>query len=592
MIDYFCHAAVLDEARAGLVAFNVLDPKIAEATARLWGDVDGNPDAALLGAFVDHLIAHASANGRELALLETAASQWTQGLALYNQVASSRKLIEEALANPSATTSITSFNAGASGLNSMRLSAAQLVAGAQTLKDEVDKFEHLPPHPRQKDTPPASWDWGNLFLARRGDAFVRALFRAKDSRSRAFAFGALTSYAGNVVGSSYLSQTVGGPRRLHRYRDRLARNAAGRWVSANIPGRTLPQLAKHVAFTGPLGIAQLPNDIATTLQAAFSDAFPGITPPDVDLGLGRLARHLELLSVFVLPAPPTPPDPALGGLMSTLETSDLGGGIHTTTDPPGTGAPSDPAPGSSTTDPTGADSQPKTGGGCLEWIIAAIVVALVFLIDCIVQLIDHGDCDPGNTWKDIVDGLADDEGSDPAVSTTTQLLTIASTPSGAHLVQQLYETQLGLNQAFSRALAFLAISGLIYPDALQMSLPLYKQFTKTPTLTAWPKRLEANPRDRYHAPPISAIENPGMSVPYPVGATPAAFISGTAFGAHATAAGIALSLWHQIAGGTHDSQNLDMDGDRAPLHPAWAVVAGTSITDDPLSVQTLNYKAV
>src|SRR5262245_44649859 len=126
MIDYFCHAAVLDEARAGLEAFNVLDQKVAE----LRSDVDGNPDAALLGAFVDHLIAHASANGRELALLETAASLWTQGLALYNQVASSRKLIEEALANPSATTSIASFNAGASGLKSMRLSATQLVAEA------------------------------------------------------------------------------------------------------------------------------------------------------------------------------------------------------------------------------------------------------------------------------------------------------------------------------------------------------------------------------------------------------------------------------------------------------------------------------
>src|SRR5207245_366874 len=55
------------------------------------------------------------------------------------------------------------------------------------LRDDVSSLTYLSAHPRQLDHPLSSWDWGDLLLGRRTDAFVRNLSRlAQNTPTRAF----------------------------------------------------------------------------------------------------------------------------------------------------------------------------------------------------------------------------------------------------------------------------------------------------------------------------------------------------------------------------------------------------------------------
>ena len=293
------------------------------------------------------------------------------------------------------------------------------------------------------------------------------------------ALGVLASYATNVTGSAFVGQWWRStaqsplPKSLgsKRHRD-LGQSEFGNTRPADHGGAR--------GFGASASAASLPADISATLTTALGVAYPGTPPPDLELGLRRLVRHVELLATFNRPALPEPPDQALAPLLTTL-TATSGTSLHPLTeDPYGTGEP-DPTSGSGT--PTTSDSKDSTGTVCVAIIFAA-VIAVVVAIDCVVQLIDHGDCDPGDTLEEIFGG--DDEPEE--VTTDGQLLTIASSSAGANLVQQLFQLQMMLWQAFDQAFSYLAVTGLIYPDALLMGSPLYSQFTSVPNRPDWPCR--------------------------------------------------------------------------------------------------------
>lgn len=310
-------------------------------------------------------------------------------------------------------------------------------AGQKEVVKEGNTFRHIPRHPRQSDVRATAWNWMDRFLARRTDAFVRAVFsRARDSRGLAFGFGVLSSYAGNVVGSSYIGHVVGGPRRLHRFRERMARNVIGAWFSSQGSVPTLEALSQALHPGSDLESARLPIDIAKLASDAFVDAF-GEPPPDLAIGFGRTARHLRLLSVFERPNLPVPPPSTLSTLLSRLQTGVV---------PLNEGNPTaDPAieneQNSSGLPPTNADpnSQPKMGAACGIAILVALL-ATVIAIDCLIQIVDHGKCTKplGINLKGNSETRTEADGT---MSSSQALVALSDSDGGAHVVQELYNAQ-------------------------------------------------------------------------------------------------------------------------------------------------------
>jgi hypothetical protein len=331
-----------------------------------------------------------------------------------------------------------------------------------------------------------------------------------------------------------------------------------------------------------LNAAGLPSALAQQLTAAMADAFdPRETPatPDVDLGLRRTVRHLELLEVFHRPQLPTPPAPALAVQIlatATGGTDPAVGEIHPLGDG-GTGGGTGTGSPSST---TGADSKDRQGDACIALLVAVIVAALVSLVYCIVEWIDHGDCDLGKLVKEIAGGGEEPE-PQPTDVTAAQLVTLAGNGGGAHLAQHLFDAQMLLWQGFDQAYGYLALTGLIPPDDLLLTSPLYRQFLAIPSRPAWPLRPESRPEETYFADPVSPPEqHTELASYYPTGADPTAFLHGYP----------GVGVLHQIVRGEQDSANLDQDADRGVGHACWQVVPGGSINDTPVPVAVLAYQ--
>ena len=460
------------------------------------------------------------------------------------------------------------------------------------LRDDVSLLAHLPAHPRQLDEPASAWDWGNLLLGRRTDALVRNLSRlAHNPPTRAFAFGALAGYGANAAGSAYLGHVVGGPRRSHRFRDRIARNTVGSWLALKYLTTPAPvKIAELVRFGGahhpvlPSGVEQLLKD---ALEATF-DLSRTPKLPDLQLGYRRMLRHLQLIDSFVHPAVPAVPQgvwPAkLYGDPSNPPPSlrpqdvglsgDPGGGVSL-----GSNSSGNPTPGQS-------DNEKSSQ-------ICGIIVAILIIIDliqafvqCIVQWAKKQTC---TFWDNmLLKKLWEKDPPDPrdpppttnVTASSAELTAMASIEQVTQLIGCLFDIHTQIWEALDRAYHFLAFHGLIYPGSL-IDVPVYSQFTSTPATAQWPRRPVNDPANWYHLYPGSPLEHPATApTGVPVGAKPDAFLP-------LAAARFTLPLWEQIARGETDTQNLDLDADRGFLHQCWAT--GTSINDNPLDVKILAY---
>jgi hypothetical protein len=607
VIDYRAHALAFENVRQALASASFGDPNLDVARDETLADVAKAEDYALLGAFVDHLMAHAASDGKELALLGRAAELWEDGVALYGALGAVRAELEAALETPSDPAAAARFNNAA--MEAQRF--AQRLHGLQAriflLRDDIDPLPHLPPHPRQEDRTADSWDWGNFLLARRTDAFVRTLMaRASDPATRAFAFGALTSYAANVSGSSYLGHVVGGARRAHRFRDRVARNSVGTWLKRQHPSiPSLTEMAQRIGFGNPAG-ATLPPEVATLIEDAVSGTFDASrAPPLPDLGLGyrRLVTHLELLDRFVMPPIPAMPSPHFTAVLfanpaippPTLRpqtvgvTGDTSGGVSVGSNTPGSGE-------------VGKDDSKKAGGALCVAVIALIILFVILLvvtlIKCIIEWADGKKCNYFEELGDTIKDLFEEDPPHPSDPPTTEdpdmtaqgLTAFAATEQAAQLVGHLWDVQQQMWEGLDQAYGFLAKTGLIYPDSL-VENPGYKQFTSTPAVASnkWPHRPEADPEAAYHLYPNTPLEEPVETPsPFSFGASPNAFAVEAYVQQSPTAARFALPLWRQIARGEQDSTNYDLDADRGNNHPCWAT--GGSIDDNPVDVVVLGYE--
>ncbi len=588
MLEYHAHVTVLRGLRATLSSAFSSDPILAAKVADLSATVDADPDAAIMGACIDVIVAHASADGTELELLETAADLWAHGMSIYDDLVKSRTEIEASLLNPTAPNAIELMQSGVSRLDGIRTGALQIAAEAESLKQAISPLRHLNPHARQADAPSKDWSWRDAFLGRRTEAFVRHAFEGTSSREKAFAFGVLSSYAGNTAGSAFLGCVVGGPRRSHRYRDRIARNTVGAWLRSTFNTPDTIALSKHMTFSGPTGTTSFPADLAKILKHAFTETYPSRPAPNLDLGLQRTVRHLELLDAFRRPPVPQPPT------LSLVQGGDVTGSMtlmSSSGDPnvPSVGIGLDPD--MTPQMPGHADSEKSSGGACLGILIALITLGIALLIYCLGKRAINKKC----KVQDFLDEFQGSEEPDPRVPTgisQQQLKDMAEPEGAAHIVQELFNMQMLLWQGFDAALSYLTVTGLLYPDDLLIQTDLYQQFVVTPVRSTWPHREEATAAANYHENPTSPIEQPASSAPpFPPYETPAAFVSLHGGNETHSAGRIAADLLCQILRGEMGSSNNDLDADRGFLHPAWHVAAGTSVHDAVLSVDVLPYKA-
>lgn len=587
MLDYHAHSAVLTGFRAAIPSMTAGDPGLSGRVANLCATVDAEADAALLGAILDQVVSNAASDGTELQLLETAADLWTRGLALYDELVLARQELEAALLQPTAPNAVQLAQSGVGRLSGLRTSALQISAEAETLHAALAPLPHLTPHPRQADVPAKHWTWRDAFIGRRTDAFVREVFAsAHTPRSKAFAFGVLSGYCGNAAGSAFLGSVVGGPRRTHRYRDRLARNAVGAWLHGQGATPSVSDLATRIGFVGSTGVIGFPADLAETLETAVAAAWPSRVAPDWNLGLRRTIRHLQLLDVFQRPALPAPPPLELaqngepGGLLGVLSSGDPN--VPTV----GIGLDPDMTP----SDPSSSDSNKKSGGACLAILLIIITLAIALLIYCIGKWTTGKKCSVDEFISDI-QGSQEPDPREPTAIGQQQLTAMADPAAAGHLAQELFAVQMTLWQGFDAAAAFLSVAGLIYPDEELMPSPLYQQFIKTPPTQPWPHRAEPSPVETYHLYPASQIEQPAASTPpFPANQSPLGFAVHWSADQQRSAAVIGRGLLSQIFAGDRDSQNLDLDADRGYLHPCWDLAAGGSINDPVLAVDVLAYE--
>ncbi|TFW29476.1 hypothetical protein [Duganella callida] len=323
----------------------------------------------------------------------------------------------------------------------------------------------------------------------------------------------------------------------------------GRWGAPALP----PQL--------PAAIAQLLNDSLT----ATYDLRVTAPLPDLQTGYARLLRHLELLAAFTMPPLPAPLALTLAARKAANPAAypPLDSGVK----PAGSGAaPPGGAPSKA------ADSEETKSKTCWTFCVMALVFVLVVLA-CIFSF--GAMCGADKPKKD-------PSFPDPQPGTNGQALAaFAATGDAVRICDALEQLQLCLWQGFSNAADYLAVFGIIYPNALQLLQPVHAQFTSAPPLSAFPHRAAAQPNAGYETAPATAIEHKaGGPPPYAALTTPADYV--------ARAARRALGLWEQIARGETDSANLDMDADRDAGHHCWDIAAG-SIDDDPVPEVALAY---
>jgi hypothetical protein len=590
MLEYHAHIASLDAAKSAVLAMG--EPELVDALSAAGAALDQHPDIARLGSLLDAILSNAESDGLELDLLRQASDLWERCLALYRDLDTAKVEFELSLVRTDLPDAVEILQLGINRLYDLSQACGALIEELKAMHDAIAPLDHLKPHPRQSDISASDWSWGDAFLGRRTFALVQALFNnAADERGLAFAMGALGGYAGNAAGSAYLGSVVGGPRRLHRYRDRLARNTLGTFMHQHAGTPPLSELGQLLLLGGHREAPALPPDLGDQLRAALNEAYPSRPVPDLDIGYQRMLEHLDLLSRFRMPDPPQPPIVPLSG-------DSIGGGTFDDgfPDPAGPpdvsvgGPPDITVGGGGGLDPGPSSSKSSAGGACLA-ILAVLgifvgVTFVIFLIWCIDRRLRDKDCSPSEFLDDSSDPP---DPRDPPI--TQDELTVMREPNKTgQLLQNVFQLQMRLWQGFEGARAFLTVTGLIYPTKEALALPLHRQFLQPRETSDWPLREDPQAEQTYHRFPTTSPEQPTIAGEvFPSSRPPEWLLHPDPIDNDFAVSQIAVEAFRAV----HDLDarfNLDGDADRGHHHPCWSVSPGTSINDAVLSVDLLLFE--
>lgn len=611
MLEYRTLVGSLYQFRAALSAQSMSDAAHVRTRDRHVAAMTAASGHATLGSLLAPLAWFATVGRREADLMAEIAVVWKKGLALYTALGRYRTSLQTILDSPPDADSVAALNAAGDVLRGLAPEVQGLLAQLHELRGYVAKHDHLPPHPRQEDESIDAWNWNDLLLGRRTDAFVRSLMRrAGTPPTEAFALGACGGYGAHVSGSMYLGQSVGGPRRSHRVRDRLGRNAVGSWMAAHrpeIPG--FGALADQLEAAMPAGIDA---DVASLISDALSEVFPVDAlpaPPDFDVGFERMIAHLRALEAVKTPAEPAPlPDsvasvlfahpaaPYIPKLPDQSVLTESGGepGVAGS----GGGVQIQSAGDDGPTHQEPPDSTEVKCGAFWEALGQSVLFLLGGWTVCIIEVANG---DPCSLWDDMeanwsaafsngvyVGGEHETDWGTAQLSAGAAQ-SLAQRPEATQMAADLFTLQSTMWEGFQRAAEFLALHGVIYPDEF-LNKWRYRQFTEVPLTEegSWPQLPYRG--DRFDLYPETGLEEPSGSTPFRPGATPLAILSGLGGGGQLSAKSVSIPLWWRVVTGVDDSDNHDLDADRGWRHPCWRT--GGSITDQPVDVVALGYADV
>lgn len=583
MIDYHAHVAALRVVQDSLGAVAPASPFEGE-WQEMSAALNAEPGAALLGTLLDHLLERSEGAKPEQDQLEEAAALYGKAIKVLESLAPLRHEFEELVDSPASVT-VEKFDDLTEKLEALVPDLVAIHGQLDGFTSRMEPpFRHVAHHAVAVDLGPDGWLWRDVILSRRTDAFIRELRRASDGSQscEALAFGALAGYAANRAGSSYIVQTVGGPRRSHPIRDRMARYSVGAWLRTNEPDLCLPldELRARITMGGPDGAglpAGLQDQILRAIAAAYPAGAPAL-PPDLNQGYTNLLRHLELLESF--PSIPPAEDIPLALWIRIMKDPQAMYFMNNPQDVQGPPGFEPPLP-DVTADPEnhrpGTSSEEGGCGGLGLLLLAITIIGIIIYV--LIKAKDDPDNPPNEENPEVL---------------RARLATFFSSNEALKLVLRLYQVQDGLLGAANRGLDYLQKIGMIYPEEKNLTEDRYRQFTniERPPVRVI-HRPNPDPDTGFADFPLSPIELPVDFHPqFGLGATPSAFIHGQPPSAPGAGA-LGIEAWtRHLEDPNADSASHNLDADRGPNDPCWRVLSGTSITANPVAISTLAYTDV
>lgn len=608
MLDVLGHIAALEIVRTRLdedVASGAIeDQRAIEARQAL----EDHYSFALLGANLDQLLAHAGPSDAELDLLREAKPLYDQVRSFLMDFRATRTAFESvglALSTPGA---LTDYNAARKAFYELIDRHDALVAALQAFRWRLDPPQYLTVHPRAEDVSATEWSWRDLTTSRRTGALVARLAelarRVGTAEALAFATGVLAGYAGNLLGSPYLVHVVSGPRRSHPYRDRLAAYAVGAWTRAAPFPRSLTfDAVKNIPVFGSPDNPALPGWLSDLLTQALSDIYSADVStalPDLDAAYAQLVEHWRLLHSFgPLPPPGAMPLHLQEVTANTLTPTDL----HPLGNPPSGPASTGPA---ATTHGSAAPNIFDPGPGqppfynpnaesVLDWIkeicldLVTLPLFLVRVCAWAYRELSSSEPAPGTKPGQVKSRLLE----------TLDQNDLDATAGGKGLsiiVHTLEQLDTALYSVAEGALLMMKLSGLLYAERDDLSNFEFRQFLLIPDEEqgnyVWPARPPAAVH-AYIKPAGPPVEHPrAQSSGFAPYEKPAAFlVPGIGQAASMQVEGFDLVLAELVESADSPVRSIDhdLDADRERDATCWQVAPGTSIQDDPVSVQNLAY---
>lgn len=598
MLDLFSHFAALDVLRARLRRQG-LDDGIAEITDA-YKAVEANHPYAVLGSVIDHLIAHDTVSDIELAVLGEALYKFDKLKRLIKDFRKARATIEQLARQPGDVNALMRYNQARADLASVAKRYDPLVAELQGFAwKRLRAVQYLVGHPQNADVPVKDWPWRDLLLSRRTGAFTATTLdlARRDGRPEALAFavGVLASYAGNAIGSPYLTRTVGGPRRSHKLRDRVAAYSTGAWLRHVGPSADLP-LDGHPTTTlmglGAPTVETMPGWLIDLVGQALKETYGDLAAlPDLTVAYRKLLHHWDLLHSFQPPSParPIPDDLDIRIVNSNLSPQDV---TWPDTSPPSAG----PAPGGGSGSnifdpgpgmppwymPAHDNVEDYIKEGCLDALMGPLfLVRLGFWL--------------GHKIFDKEPKTGQAVGYLTSALTQADYDTVMAGPDILIATKAMHDLDTVFTSFATHCLFVLKVGGLIYPSPQDLWAPEFSQFVAPPPRPAsfeWPARPRSWPNLSGTFPLVSATENPSTPADFADGEKPCAFLTGGSTPAPSVLRDGYDILADELTnrpGSVVRTTNTNLDGDRGPGSVCWQLAAGTSMSDDPVDVAALGY---
>jgi hypothetical protein len=591
--DFHTSIASLRVAQRTLSAAIAAGRVPARAAPRLRAALAAAPDMAAFGALLDTTLYHCGPTQPELDLLTKAAGLWGRFRQLMGELAAVRGQFESLVANPNQPDVVGQTQSLASHIPRLGDDVKQWSDDATAFIKGLSQLTYLPEVGQSHDAPVGRWSWLDLATGRRTGALRAALLdravASADQGAVAFACAAIAGYAGRLCASGYGTRVVGGPRRSHPYRSRLAARTVGAWVRQNYPGDTVPltDLGQRVAAL--LGNPPaFPRAARAALAGAMADAYRGVAPaPDLDLAAARVAQHLQLLSILTMSDPgASPPVPVPAPVSAAVQTAAQSRGLSAAQFPT---FPMPPGPNPAVSIATGVGPFWKT-------LLASVLTILLGLAFAVLGFLIAGPPGAGigaglgvglGTWIGVQIGAW--KLDDRQVSAATRQADLRSDQAiqvcyGLELLQE------ALYAAGDQFLVALKAAGLAYPEGRDLSSVLFGQFLTMPRYDPVFRRPDHDP-NHFTVYPQTDVEVPNRvgSYPYRAGSSPAAFLDAPGGPPDATVAGLGPRLWleEEAGGGGTDlrQRNRQLDADLGPADVCWR----GRVTVTPIQVTPLAY---